>query len=100
MCTVVVYILIFGMVHLLYNKSTLSGVHRLDVFTLDVGNTSNVNDYKLCASHNGSVSASESVEESCAAVARYLRFRRSGGRDTHTTGLCEVVVIGSRYTSK
>ena len=74
--------------------------YRLDVFSLSVANASGSNGYAECASHNGVVPSSSSVEVSCTAVARYLRFTRNGGSETRYAGLCEVVVIGHLYISK
>ncbi|KAK2154336.1 hypothetical protein NP493_2198g00000 [Ridgeia piscesae] len=67
-------------------------------FTLSVGNSSDVNDHTQCASHNGAVAAGATVNESCTATGRYLSTRINGEADNHLTTLCEVVVIGHRYT--
>ena len=73
-------------------------MRRLDTFILTVGN--NRDTLTQCASHNGTVASSGSVEKSCTAVGQYLRFRRNGGYQLNIASLCEVVVIGHLYIGK
>ena len=75
----------------------ISDARLLSTFTLSVGNSSDRNDHTQCASHNGQVAAGATVNESCAAVGRYLSFQRNGGNESHLAALCEVVVIGHIY---
>ncbi|KAI0233427.1 hypothetical protein LSAT2_016312 [Lamellibrachia satsuma] len=72
---------------------------RLNAFTLNVGNSSDIEDHSQGTRHNGAVAAGATVNESCTATGRYLSFRRSGSEDNHLTTLCELVVSGYRYVS-
>ena len=80
-----------------YDICIILGAQQPSVFTLSVGNSSDVNDHTQCASHNGAVAAGATVNESCAVTGRYLSFRINGEADNHLTTLCEVVVIGHKY---
>ncbi|KAI0211452.1 hypothetical protein LSAT2_003716, partial [Lamellibrachia satsuma] len=77
-----------------------SGNRRLDTFVLGVGQSRDRGTHTPCATHTGTVAAGATVETTCEALGRYLSFRRSGGYEAQATALCEVVVIGYKYTSK
>ena len=70
---------------------------RLNHFKLSVGDSPDKT--TECAEHVGSVGPGASVNVSCSAVGRYLKFRREG-ENVDLAGLCEVVVIGSRRICK
>jgi len=80
-----------------YDLCIIPGAQQSIVFTLSVGNSSEVNDHTQCASHSGAVAAGTAVNESCTATSRYVSFRVSGETDNNRTTLCEVVVIGHKY---
>ena len=71
--------------------------HRLNHFTLSVGDSPDKT--TECAEYVGSVGSGESVNVSCSAVGRYLKFRREGD-SADVVVLCEVVIIGRRHICK
>ncbi|KAI0231380.1 Receptor-type tyrosine-protein phosphatase mu, partial [Lamellibrachia satsuma] len=79
----------------IYNRKNRYNAARLSTFTLGVGNSPN--SLTQCASHNGRVAPSGSVEKSCTAVGQYLRFMRDGGSELNIANLCEVVIIGHLF---
>ncbi|KAI0218277.1 hypothetical protein LSAT2_030008 [Lamellibrachia satsuma] len=79
----------------IYNRKNWHNAGRLDTFILSVGDSPSTLDH--CASHNGRVSASGSVEHSCTKVGQYLGFRRNGGSEYNIASLCEVVIIGHLF---
>ena len=70
---------------------------RPSMFTLSIGNSSDVNVHTQCASHNGAVAAGATLNESCTATGRYISFTVKNEAYNPLTTLCEVVVIGHRY---
>ena len=80
-----------------YDLCIFPGTQQPSVFTLSVGNSSDVNDHTQCASHNGAVAAGATVNESCTATGRYLSISVKGEAENPLTTLCEVVVIGHKY---
>ena len=70
---------------------------RLKHFKLSVGDSPDK--ATECAEHVGSVGTGATVNVSCSAVGRYLKFRREG-KAVDAAGLCEVVVIGRRRICK
>ncbi|KAI0230738.1 Receptor-type tyrosine-protein phosphatase mu [Lamellibrachia satsuma] len=80
------------------------GEQRLDTFNLSVGYNSSINSQTVCARHSCDrksciVPKSGSLNTTCNAITRYLSFRRDGGYQPYSAGLCEVVVIGHRNIS-
>ncbi|KAI0223054.1 hypothetical protein LSAT2_025710 [Lamellibrachia satsuma] len=87
---------------IIYNRDSGSSGHAhemLDTFKLSVGDSPDKTKHRQCASHNGRVAAGGIVEEQCKGIGRYLSFRRDGGDNSYSTGLCEVVVIGHRHVA-
>ena len=70
---------------------------HLNHFKLSVGDSPDK--ATECAEHVGSVGPGATVNVSCSAVGRYLKFRQEGD-NAYVAGLCEVVVIGRRRICK
>ena len=80
-----------------YDECIIPEAQQRSVFTLGVGNSSDVNYHTECASHNGAVAAGATINGSCTATGRYISFRVNDEADHNVTTLCEVVVIGHKY---
>ena len=85
---------------LVYGTRNISGNRRLDTFILSVGDSRDISTHAPCATHTNSVRAGGHVNVTCLAIGRYVSFKRNKGYEANIATLCEVVVIGHRYTGK
>jgi len=85
---------------LVYGTRNISGHRRLDTFILSVGDSSDISTHVPCANHTNAVPPGGHVNVTCLAVGRYVSFKRNKGYEANIATLCEVVVIGHRYTGK
>ena len=85
---------------LVYGTRNISDKRRLDTFILSVGRNRDISTHVPCATHTKSVPAGGHVNVTCLAIGRYVSFKRNKGYQANIATLCEVVVIGHRYTGK
>ena len=79
-----------------FNRNTwiTSGSRRMEQFSINVGNTSEVMQHTQCAYQHENVTRGGNVTLDCNAVGRYVSFRREGGFEPMLVTICEFVVMG------
>ena len=75
-------------------QTLLTGAKRMQKFSINVGNTSSINEHTRCGYQASTVATGGHVTLNCDAVGRYVSMRREGGFQSYLVQICEFIVMG------